>query len=106
MIKSRDAKKGEIHITRMQGIISRLAARVDMAVWEYRSSYKALLSLGVDHRKMEPLQLLDDSHLSGLSSILAGKRELEEGYKRLPWFWQLNDSSGPGVQDDEYNAGK
>ncbi|KAF8593318.1 hypothetical protein BDV93DRAFT_516660 [Ceratobasidium sp. AG-I] len=105
MISSKADVRGEIQNTQIQSMISRLSARVDLAIWEYQTSYSTLQSLGLSEDKLQPLQPLLISHLSGLTSILQAKRDLGEGYKRLPWFWHLKDRAAGGVvYDDEYNA--
>ncbi|KAG9075734.1 hypothetical protein FS749_012572 [Ceratobasidium sp. UAMH 11750] len=90
---------GEVHNTRVRSMVSRLTARVDEAVWEYCSSRAALRVLGATKEELAWLQPLEDSHLSGLTSMLQADRSTGEGRRQLPWFWNVR-SMDIGKGDD------
>lgn len=100
--------RGEVANTRAQSMITRLTSRVNMAVWEYEQSRKALVALNASEEDIQLFHPLTPGDLSVLSSILAGKRQLGEGKKKLPWFWNLR-SAGDGTTEvdstDELNEG-
>ncbi|KAG9126225.1 hypothetical protein FRC07_004380 [Ceratobasidium sp. 392] len=91
--------RGEVHNTRVQGMIRRLSARVDLAVWEYTNSRSALFSLGASEEDQALFQQLAPNHLSGLTSLLQGDRSTGEGERGLPWFWSVR-SSGTGNAEE------
>ncbi|KAG9121974.1 hypothetical protein FRC07_001831 [Ceratobasidium sp. 392] len=61
---------GEVKNTRLQTMVSRLTARVELAAWEYNNSYDALLALGATKDDKARLQRLRKEHLAGLTSML------------------------------------
>ncbi|KAG8715482.1 hypothetical protein FRC08_010533 [Ceratobasidium sp. 394] len=102
--------RGEVHNTRVRSMVSRLTARVDEAVWEYRSCRAALRVLGATKEELAWLQPLEDSHLSGLTSMLQADRSTGEGRRQLPWFWNVRSMDiGKGddssVENDEGRFG-
>ncbi|KAG9098695.1 hypothetical protein FS749_003182 [Ceratobasidium sp. UAMH 11750] len=91
--------RGEIHNTRVQGMVSRLSARVDLAVWEYNNSRSALLALGASPEDEARLKALTSKDLSGLTSMLQADRSTGEGHRQLPWFLAVR-SMKAGEYDD------
>ncbi|KAG8706551.1 hypothetical protein FRC08_000988 [Ceratobasidium sp. 394] len=81
--------RGEIHNTRAQGVIDRIAQRVDLACWEYTNSWRAMKVLGVDDMDAKLFRPIEKADISKLSRFLGGNRELGEGYKEAPWFWSV-----------------
>ncbi|QRV96937.1 hypothetical protein RhiJN_24956 [Ceratobasidium sp. AG-Ba] len=99
--------RGEIMNTRAQTVINRTSAQVNMAIWEYNNSYKAMESIGLTETDNRLLKPLDDADHKVMSDFLDGGRGLGEGYKRTPWFWCVG---GDGTQEekevnDEINEG-
>ncbi|QRV88425.1 hypothetical protein RhiJN_16443 [Ceratobasidium sp. AG-Ba] len=79
--------RGEVHNTRVQSMLARHTARVDMAVWKYRNSRRALVALNASKQVLEWLRPLEDVDMAGLTSILQSDRTVGEGFRHLPWFW-------------------
>jgi hypothetical protein len=109
MITSKQQQaRGEVANTRAQTMIARLSDRVDLAMWEYENSRKALGRLAPSTRDTKIFKELTSGDLKGLSSILKGQRELGEGSRALPWFWVLRgDQPGQDTSrmEDEVNEG-
>ncbi|KAG9098113.1 hypothetical protein FS749_004659 [Ceratobasidium sp. UAMH 11750] len=93
--------RGEVQSTRVQGMISRLTARVDLAVWEYTNSRTALFALGASEEDEARLKRLTTQDLSGLTSMLQADRSTGEGQRQLPWFWAVR-SMKAGEYDESH----
>ncbi|KAG8709319.1 hypothetical protein FRC09_000732, partial [Ceratobasidium sp. 395] len=91
--------RGEVKNTRFQTMVDRLTKRVDLAIWEYKNSRKALLALGATEKDTARLRPLTDKDTSGLTSMLQGDRSTGEGKRQLPWFWAVR-SMEVGEYDD------
>ncbi|QRV91950.1 hypothetical protein RhiJN_19968 [Ceratobasidium sp. AG-Ba] len=81
--------RGQTNTTRVQGMIDRMSRRVDMAAWEYGNCRGALRALGLKEHDKRTLRELKDRHVSELSKFLDLDRNLGQGYKTIPWIWQL-----------------
>jgi hypothetical protein len=105
-------KRGEVANTHAQSMITCLSECVNLAIWEYENSRKALESLNPSETDVKLFQPLSLSDLKGLSSILKGEHELGEGSRKLPWFWVLQgEEAGLGASSilplvEEVNEGK
>ncbi|KDN41824.1 hypothetical protein RSAG8_07195, partial [Rhizoctonia solani AG-8 WAC10335] len=102
LIGKLDNVRGEVANTRAQTSLNRLEQRIKNATSDYNSSFEALKNLGVATTNLGPLKRILDAHFKGLMSILRGVRELDEGRKKLPWFWTVRESgTNGGVKEDE-----
>ncbi|KAG8729305.1 hypothetical protein FRC11_009094, partial [Ceratobasidium sp. 423] len=70
---------GEIANMRAQTMIQQLSLHVTQATADYNWSYRVLCNLGVSDAACRPFIMLKKKHLNGLTSILLGKRDLQEG---------------------------
>ncbi|KAG8793227.1 hypothetical protein FRC12_003444 [Ceratobasidium sp. 428] len=82
--------RGETKRSRAQAAIDRITQRIDFGCWEYNNSYNALLKVGIPKLDDSVLEPMKDSDISGVITILSTDRDLGEGYKELPWFWQVS----------------
>jgi hypothetical protein len=101
--------RGEVANTRAQSMISRLTKRVDISVWEYQSSRRAMITLGISKDDSKLLQPLTTADMARLPTILKGSCDLGEGSRQLPWFWSLRSRADDGTiidNADEYNEGE
>ncbi|KAG8746888.1 hypothetical protein FRC11_012549, partial [Ceratobasidium sp. 423] len=98
--KKKNARR-EIANTCAQTMIQRLSLRITQAMADYNRSYRALRNLGVSDAACRPFIMLEKKHLNGLTSILLGKRDLQEGTRRLPWFWSVRDTDVSNEQEAE-----
>ncbi|EUC61585.1 hypothetical protein RSOL_400650 [Rhizoctonia solani AG-3 Rhs1AP] len=103
--KTKNAR-GEVANTRAQVMITRLEQRIKSAMAEYNRSFEALENLSVEADTLNPFKKVKDTDFTGLMSLLRGVRELEEGRKRLPWFWTVRETglkSGKDEDEEETN---
>lgn len=101
--------RGEIINTRAQAMISRLSNQIKIALWEYEHSRKTLAGLGASDEDNSLFLPIRQSELSGLTNLLRGDRDLGEGTRRLPWFFQLRGASQDAEQPStrqELNEGE
>lgn len=109
IIAKRQNARGEVANTRAQSMISRLTKRVNLSVWEYQSSRRAMVSLGMSKDDSKLLQPLTPADMAHLPTILKGNHDLGEGYRQLPWFWGLRSRADDGTvlnHADECNEGE
>ncbi|KAG8751108.1 hypothetical protein FRC11_009716, partial [Ceratobasidium sp. 423] len=92
---------GEIANTHAQTMIQQLSLHITQAMADYNWSYRALRNLGVSDAACQPFIMLEKKHLNGLTSILLGKHDLQEGTRRLPWFWSVRDTDVSNKQEVE-----
>lgn len=78
--------------TRAESILSRLAARVKHARWEYDSSRQRLIAMGLTTQDARTFKPLTDSDMEGLTIALQGKDRLGDGYAKMPWYWRVEMS--------------
>jgi hypothetical protein len=90
--------RGKIANTCAQVMITCLSEWVNLAIWEYENTWKALERLNLSEKDLKLFQPLSLSNLKGLSSILKGKCELGEGGRKLPWFWVLQGEEAGSVE--------
>ncbi|QRV88403.1 hypothetical protein RhiJN_16421 [Ceratobasidium sp. AG-Ba] len=96
--KRRNAR-GEIMNTRSQAAIDRLGDRVDLAVWEYKNSYKALTKLKLTEEDSKILRPVSKPDLDELWKFLDLDRATGEGYKKAPWLWILTGSEAGSASE-------
>jgi hypothetical protein len=89
--------RGKVTNTHAQSMIACLSDHVNLAIWEYENSRKALESLNPSEKDVKLFQPLSLSNLKGLSLILKGEHELGEGGRKLPWFWVLQGEEAGSV---------
>lgn len=98
--KQRNAK-GEIMRTRAQTTIDRISEKVDVGVWEYQNSYKAMEKLKFQENDSTILRPILKADLDALWKFLDMDRAAGEGYKKAPWLWLLTGSdSTSGAESD------
>ncbi|KDN34716.1 hypothetical protein RSAG8_12217, partial [Rhizoctonia solani AG-8 WAC10335] len=93
---------GEVANTRVQTMLNRLEQRIKNATVDYNTSFDALKKLGVTAEDLGPLKKINDEHFKGLMGLLRAARELEEGRRKLPWFWTVRElGKTGGIKEDE-----
>ncbi|KAF8603735.1 hypothetical protein BDV93DRAFT_556113 [Ceratobasidium sp. AG-I] len=89
LAKKSKQKPGQVQKTRTQSMIDRLTDRIKGAISDYTSSRRALLILSSDDKDSSTFQSLAETDTSGLMTVLCASREPGEGYKHVPWYWNV-----------------
>ncbi|KAF8600746.1 hypothetical protein BDV93DRAFT_559049 [Ceratobasidium sp. AG-I] len=87
--KKTHGRPGKVHNTHIQSMVNRLTNRIKGAISDYTLSRRALLVLSTDSKDGSTFQPLTVADTAGLMTILSAAREPGEGYKQLPWFWNI-----------------
>ncbi|CAE6478744.1 unnamed protein product, partial [Rhizoctonia solani] len=94
--------RGEVANTRAQTMLNRLEQCIKNATVDYNTSFDALKKLGVTAEDLGPLKKINNEHFKGLMGLLRAARELEEGRRKLPWFWTVRElGKTGGIKEDE-----
>lgn len=85
--RGKRSERGQKATTRMEGQIRNLQQSVQRAAKNYRTIYKALVSLGLspDNKHFRPLKDADTSGSRRIWRELA----LGQGRKKVPWIWTV-----------------
>lgn len=99
LLKSKKANaRGIVKVTRAEGAIARLTARIAQYQAQYTRSRKALLNVGPSPADRQTFRELKSSDLDGLSKLLLGKTQLGDGFVTMPWYWRVQ------LPEDELEA--
>ncbi|KDN34031.1 hypothetical protein RSAG8_12881, partial [Rhizoctonia solani AG-8 WAC10335] len=99
---------GEVANTRVQTMLNRLEQCIKNATVDHNTSFDALKKLGVTAEDLGPLKKINDEHFKWLMGLLHAAHELEEGRRKLLWFWMVHEwgkTSGIKEDEEELNEG-
>jgi hypothetical protein len=92
--------KGTVARTRAQVTMDGLNARIMHSRWQYQHSRQQLFSLGASNEDLKTLKTLKDSDLRELTALMRGDHTLGQGYRSLPWYWQIEAGTATGQVDE------
>ncbi|KDN34993.1 hypothetical protein RSAG8_11967, partial [Rhizoctonia solani AG-8 WAC10335] len=83
-------------------MLNQLEQCIKNATVNYNTSFDALKKLRVTAEDLGPLKKINNEHFKGLMGLLHAAHELEEGRRKLPWFWMVHElGKTSGIKEDE-----